>query len=502
MMKVLLVLLAVTMICFGGDWSNSGGNSGRNGLSSEVGPLNSNLLWSGGRTSLIAWQPVTEGTRVFMIRQLGWAETPDDSPVVCMDIETGEELWAVNIPYETGDWTTWIAGVNDGLVFVSRSGNGASVSAKLYALSLDDGTVVWESTAEITAGPYDGVVFAADGDPIVASFQNIWRFDSEDGSVVWESSRTASVSGTCGGCLYGYAFYVVDVAVNGHVLVRYDAETGVEMYQGPLMQGFTAQCTPMVSPDGIIYFNRSQNNPVTDFFYAFEDDGASITEKWHTPTVNAAGPEFGIGSDGSVLFVIPGPRLARINPADGSIIDQTDVLPNYSKSRIAVSSDGTVFFSNGEFATGRLYAFTEDLSLLWEVPVTNINIGGPALGQGGTLVVCGNGTIVRAYRDDNGIDAGNDPYPSGPIMAVTPNPSSGPVIIYLSGGMFTEALVTVFDLSGRTIAVLQEGTSTVGGAMFQWDGCDQSGADVPAGAYLVKAVSGSSTVEGMMVRLR
>lgn len=500
-MKILFVLLATVLISYAGDWSNSGGNAGRNGQSSEFGPLNSNLLWSGGRTSLIAWQPVTEGNRVFMVRQLGWAGTPNDSPVVCMDLQTGEELWAVDIPYETGDWTTWIAGVNDGLVYTSRSGNGASVSAKLYALSAWDGSVVWESSADITAGPYDGVVFAADGDPIIGSFESICRINSEDGSTVWESPRTASVTGSCGGCLHGNAFYVVDVVGGGHVVIRFDAETGVKMYQGPLMSGFLTQCTPMVSPDGTIYYNRSQNNPATDFYYAFEDDGAVITEKWNIPSVYAAGPEFGVGEDGSVYFVIPGPRLARIDPSDGSIINQTDVLPNYSKSRIALSSDGTVFFSNGEFASGRLYAFTQALTPLWEVPVTNINIGGPALGQGGILVVCGNGTNVSAYQDDTGIGAGDEPSLVAPGLTVTPNPSSGSITVHLSGEIFTEAQVTVFDLSGRTIDILQPGTQTVGGAMFHWDGCDQSGATVPAGAYLVRAVSGSNTIEGMLVRL-
>jgi hypothetical protein len=45
-----------------------------------------------------------------------------------------------------------------------------------------------------------------------------------------------------------------------------------------------------------------------------------------------------------------------------------------------------------------MYCFTADLQLLWDVPVTNINIGGPALGSNGTVLVCGVGTDVRAYR--------------------------------------------------------------------------------------------------------
>ena len=51
------------------DWHNSGGNAGRNGQSTEVGPAAADLLWSGGRTSLIAWQPVIEGNLAIMVRQ-------------------------------------------------------------------------------------------------------------------------------------------------------------------------------------------------------------------------------------------------------------------------------------------------------------------------------------------------------------------------------------------------------------------------------------------------
>ena len=35
------------------------------------------------------------------------------------------ELWAVDLPYNAGDWTTWVAGTSAGHVYASRSGNGA-----------------------------------------------------------------------------------------------------------------------------------------------------------------------------------------------------------------------------------------------------------------------------------------------------------------------------------------------------------------------------------------
>src|SRR5687767_14624978 len=86
------------------DWTNSGGNAERNGRTFEVGPESPLVLWSGGRSSIIAWQPVIEDRRVFMVRQTGFPPggEPNGSPVVCQDLDTGVELWAVHIPFNTG----------------------------------------------------------------------------------------------------------------------------------------------------------------------------------------------------------------------------------------------------------------------------------------------------------------------------------------------------------------------------------------------------------------
>jgi outer membrane protein assembly factor BamB len=74
-----------------------------------------------------------------------------------MDLDTGAELWVTNIPFNPNDWTTWVAGVKDGRVFASRSGNGASVSAKMYALDAATGLTLWISQDTTDAGAYDGV---------------------------------------------------------------------------------------------------------------------------------------------------------------------------------------------------------------------------------------------------------------------------------------------------------------------------------------------------------
>ena len=161
-----------------------------------------------------------------------------------MNLDTGVEEWAIDIPFNSGDWTTWVAGVMNGQVYASRAGNGASVWARLHALDVADGSTIWLSDDEISAGAYDGVVFAPNGDPIIASFQDILRINHADGSTVWHAPRTASVSGNCGAAVHGEAVYVIDAAPGGHVIVRYDLAAGTEMYESELMAGFTLQNTP------------------------------------------------------------------------------------------------------------------------------------------------------------------------------------------------------------------------------------------------------------------
>ena len=65
---------------------------------------------------------------------------------------------------------------------------------------------------------------------------------------------------------------------------------------------------------------------------------------------------------------------------------------------MAIGADGVLYVTNGGFGDGRLFSFNPDLTLRWSTPVTNVNVGGPALGSCGILVVCGIGTDVRAYR--------------------------------------------------------------------------------------------------------
>jgi hypothetical protein len=395
-----LLLLCAISASHAADWPNAGGNAGRNGQTPEVGPDAATVAWAGGRSSIIAWQPVIAGDRVFLVRQSSFPPEQTGSPVIAMNLHTGAELWRRDLPANSGDWTTWIAGARDGRVYASRSGNGASVAAVMYALDAASGATIWTSQDTTRSGAYDGVVFADNGDLIVADFNNITRIRASDGTTAWRVSRVGSVSGQCGGCLHGDAFYIADAAPGGHVIRRYNASTGVFQYQSPVMAGFTLQNTPMVSQDGTVYLSRTQNNAAVDFFYAINDDGAAMTIRWSVPARWTVVSEFAVAADGSVYMMAPGNVIKRLDAATGATLATSAAIVSDANAqpRMAVDSSGRLFLCNGSFSNGRFYSFNADLSPRWDLAVPNSNIGSPAIGCDGTLVIAGVGTSVTGYR--------------------------------------------------------------------------------------------------------
>jgi outer membrane protein assembly factor BamB len=278
------------------------------------------------------------------------------------------------------------------------------VSSPLYALDQHTGEIVWVSADEQFAGAYDGVVFAPDGDPIVGWFTKIRRIDAATGATVWTANRIGSVSGSCGVALHGDAIYAADAAPGGHVIKRFDLATGALQYASPVMTGFTLQNTPFVAADGTVYLSRTQNNPATDFFYAFEDTGAALLQKWLVPGAWSTSSEFAVGPDGSPYMLGAGNVIQRLDPATGGVTATSEPIAALGVNvtlRLAADAAGNVFASNGDASggsAGRVFCFTADLATLWSLTVPNVNIGTPCLGQDGTLVVAGIGTNVQAFR--------------------------------------------------------------------------------------------------------
>jgi outer membrane protein assembly factor BamB len=392
-----------------GDWPNLGGNAARNGASAEHGPVTAVPLWSNtADPSLIAWQPVIEGTRVFTVRESGFPQNGGaaNDAIVAYDLDTGQELWRTTLPFNgntSQQWIAWIGGAKDGRLYASRASN--NQPQPIQALAAATGAPLWTSVAQTDAFAYDGVVFAPDGDPIVGDQTDVYRIDSQTGQTVWHLSRVRSVSGNCGVAATASAVFADEVVGGGQRILKVDLATGLVLYASPTMPGFTEQNAPFLSPDGqAVYFARTQNNVSVDFLYAFEDTGSALVQKWSRPVLWTTSHEHGIGPDGSIYTFLQSGEFVRLDPVTGNVVDTAGVLSPLGNAspKTAVDAGGNVYVSNGWASSpannGRVWAFNADLSWnYFTLTLSRPNQGGPALGSKGTLVACDLGG-VHAWR--------------------------------------------------------------------------------------------------------
>ncbi len=76
------------------------------------------------------------------------------------------------------------------------------------------------------------------------------------------------------------------------------------------------------------------------------------------------------------------------------------------------------------------------------------------------------------------------------VSAITPNPFARSVEIAFELARSGPASVAIFDIQGRQIAKLAQGTLAQGRHVLAWEGRDAAGRQVPAGIYLVRLAAG------------
>ncbi|MCH7703159.1 MAG: PQQ-binding-like beta-propeller repeat protein, partial [Planctomycetes bacterium] len=373
--------------------------------------------------AIVAQQAVTDGNLVVMSR-ITTFDLPDGTSLVAHDLTTGEMLWETMLPSNFPDsWRSRVTAIRDGHVYATRSGN--TNLEYLYALDPADGTVVWESEDLIDEGTTESPAFAESGDLIVGNFFSVMRIDHEDGTTVWQSDRSCPTSNGCEAAVFDDRVYLWQASAAGPKVTAFDLAGGAELYSSEgIGGGFIQQLGLLVGPDGTIYAPRTQNNPITDFFVALEDTGTALQEKWSVPMGYTPFASFAVGPDGSVYSYSPDKEILRLDPDTGEILNTSIPLESdFFQPRMAIDAVGRLFVTNGAFSKGTLFSFDVDLTLRWSETILNVNIGGPALGQGGILIVCGIGTDVRAYQtsspcegDANG-DGLVDPLDSGFVLA-------------------------------------------------------------------------------------
>jgi len=475
-------LLVFISLCFfppsspADDWTvGVGGNPARNSLSQEQGPAVPVIAWQGSLNAVVAQQAVIEGSIVAMPRMEDINDVLHGTRIVAHDIETGDTLWTTELPvdFPSTDWRSRVSAIRDGQVYATRAGN--TNASYMYALDALTGDSLWRSEGLVTESTTESSTFASDGDVITTGINSVIRINREDGATVWETARTCPTTGGCDPVVYKSRVYLWEAGAFGPVITSFDAETGNRLFSSEgIGGGFVQQVAPFVGPDGTVYAPRTQNNPLTDYLVAFKDSGSGFTESWRVPLGFVPFASFGVGPDGSVFSYSRSNRVLRIDPSGGEILDSSEVLvSDFYQPRMAVDSLGVVFVTNGGFSQGALYAFTPELGPLWSDPIINVNVGGPALGQHGFLIVCGVGTDVRAYRyTPLSVDEHDPGLPGSQAILEQnfPNPFNPTTAIRYEMRDVGYVRLRIYDLLGREIATLVNEQMGPGTYNVQFDG--------------------------------
>jgi hypothetical protein len=111
--------------------------------------------------------------------------------------------------------------------------------------------------------------------------------------------------------------------------------------------------------------------------------------------------------------------------------------------------------------------------------------------------------FIRIYENMAGV--GEDVGPAARIIGLdqnVPNPFRGTTAIRYELSGKAHVTLSVYSTTGRRVRTLVDGVRSAGPAVAQWDGTDDSGADMPSGIYFCKLSCGGEHLTVRMVRLK
>ncbi len=469
-MKTLFAALLTLALPLWAAWPCAGGNALHNGMGDVTGPDMPEVLWQGTTfNTLFGCQIYIWNDYLATMR----FQTVNVSPTVVYDLETGQELW--NLDLTGPNSRTMPIGFRDGALYIvnyQENGGGDTV----YAYDPATGVMLWKADALVRFSIAHMASFTSEGDLVLPSNTHVHRIDRASGATVWSTPRNIPNTGAEYLCVTEDRVYGFEGFLNtDKKLVAYDLATGQKLYETAALSGHGDQEVPLMADgQGRVFVIRDGTGEVR----AYSDTGTGFTLIWTAATATAADgvgstANFGAGPDGTLYFVgASGSTLVRLDPNTGAVLDESPVLAENMDPRITVALDGTLFVTDGIAAGGRLHALSPDLDVLWQEPFAYNYYSGPALGYPGYLAMTGNGTNLVVYRTQG---AGTGPCAPPGTIAVFPNPAS--TIVHIQGTAEGTNL-RVLDTAGRTVVTATGSRDLT---------LDVSG--LPAGVYTILAES-------------
>ncbi|MFM7822465.1 MAG: PQQ-binding-like beta-propeller repeat protein [Bacteroidota bacterium] len=463
-MKNLCIATLLLWLCLSGSvnaqfstgWNNGGGNPGRNGYSNVSGPTSDSIYWQSNATGIFGTPAFIEGNRLVTMRFFSLTY----APVVCYDLTTGSLLWSVDVTNNNG--RSLPMGLRNEQVYVVRYTE--SSNDTLYALDVNTGSLVW--TANVTVAPYitTTATFDSDGDLFIEGNQKIYKINHQNGQMAWQLNTIPMASGSGEMSIYmptntGYTFE----QIGGVPYVwATDLSTGTKKYSHVVSSsgggGPIPQCPLMVGPNGVIYVQLQNDN-----ISAFLDNGTALSLLWSTPiSGDAPFSHMCVGSDGSVYAPSNG-KILRLDPQMGIVLDSSITISASSvfSPRLSAAANGMVYATN---SSNTLYAFNNDLQLMWTDPLPGNNTSGVSLAPNGLMAVTGT-NIIRVYTSAT---TGQAEPIANIQLQIYPNPTNSSV--YLSGS--TELIGKTFKLFDGLGRMVYEGAIAFGETALSMDHLD------------------------------
>jgi len=193
-------------------------------------------------------------------------------------------------------------------------------------------------------------------------------------------------------------------------------------------------------------------------------------------------PEFDIFTDTSPLLYLDADYPTAIAPGPWSVTATLGGSP-VEGALVGVSQDDVLLARGYTNASG----------------VVNLTIPTIPTGEDVTVTVTvHNGyPFVGTVSVGVGIEEGSSGIPGGlSLTAPAPSPFSVATAISYTLPVAGQASLRVYDLSGRLVTTLADGTEQAGTHSIEWDGGDSAGTSVPDGIYFVRL----TTEEGVLSR--
>lgn len=111
--------------------------------------------------------------------------------------------------------------------------------------------------------------------------------------------------------------------------------------------------------------------------------------------------------------------------------------------------------------------------------------------------------IVSTYDGSETVSAGEAPGPAASVrLSLAPNPFLAGSSVEFSLARAEDVDLSVYDLGGRRVRLLQHGRLAAGAHRFAWDGRDDHGRRAPAGVYFVRLGAAGRSMESKLVKLQ